>query len=59
MKEVIIILGLIIGVILLIVGNKIQTYKYLRIIGIIIILVCLVIEIPSFIKGLIDGLQGK
>ncbi|SHK70437.1 hypothetical protein SAMN02745163_04300 [Clostridium cavendishii DSM 21758] len=60
MKDIIIILGVIIGVVLFIVGKKSQTYKYLKIIGVIIIVVCLGIEIsPDFIRGFMNGLQGK
>lgn len=59
MKDIVIILGIIIGGILLIVGKKGQTHKHVKIIGIIIIVVCLGMVIPDFIKGFIDGVSGK
>jgi len=53
------ILALIIGVILLIVGKKTQIHKYSKNIGILIIVACLCMIMPDFIKGFIDGISGK
>ncbi|MDD3224788.1 MAG: hypothetical protein PHX70_08860 [Clostridium sp.] len=52
------ILGLIIGIILVIIGKKASVNKYVKIIGILIIIVCLCIVIPDFIKGFKDGFNG-
>ncbi len=59
MKAIIIILALIIGVILLIIGKKTQIHKYSKNIGILIIVACLCMVMPDFIKGFIDGISGK
>lgn len=63
MRDIILTVGLIIGVILLIGGKKTQIYKYIKIVGILIIAVCLVMIMPdlisSFIHGFRDGLSAK
>ncbi|ACA44937.1 hypothetical protein FDC22_12620 [Clostridium botulinum] len=58
MKDIIRILGLIIGVAMLIVGKKTKKYKYVNTIGKIIILVCLAMAVPDFIRGFIDGMTA-
>ena len=59
MMDIIIILALIIGVILIIVGKKTPIHKYLKNLGILIIVVCLCMAIPDFIKGFKAGISGK
>ncbi|EQB4338355.1 hypothetical protein ACYJ2U_000947 [Clostridium botulinum] len=58
MKDIIIILALIIGVFMLIVGKKTKKYKYVNAIGTFIILVCLAMAVPDFIRGFIDGMTA-
>ncbi|MCW6108914.1 hypothetical protein [Clostridium sporogenes] len=58
MKDIIIILALIIGVVMLIAGKKTQKYKYVNTIGKVIILVCLGMAVPDFIRGFIDGMTA-
>lgn len=58
MKDIIISLGLIIGVVMLIVGKKTKKYKYVNTIGKVIILVCLGMVVPDFIRGFIDGMTA-
>lgn len=58
MKDIVKILGLAIGIILLIVEKKRQTHKYVRIIEIIIIVACLGVGMPDFIKGFKEGWQS-
>ncbi|EJO5347781.1 hypothetical protein NRP93_001873 [Clostridium botulinum] len=58
MKDIIISLGLIIGVVMLVVSKKTKKYKYINAIGKVIILVCLVMAIPDFIRGCIDGMTS-
>ncbi|APF28113.1 putative membrane protein [Clostridium sporogenes] len=58
MKDIIISLGLIICVVMLIVGKKTKKYKYVNTIGKVIILVCLGMAIPDFIRGFIDGMTA-
>lgn len=55
MRDIIVILGLIIGAILIIAGKKTKLQKYTTIAGILVIAVCLVIVMPDIINGFIDG----
>ena len=50
-------IGLIGGIILIAVGRKSKIHKYLKITGIVIILVCVCLAAPSFIDGFIDGFR--
>ncbi|NFL57020.1 hypothetical protein FDB79_15965 [Clostridium botulinum] len=58
MKDIIIILALIIGVVMLVVGKKTKKYKYVNAIEKVIILVCLAMAVPDFIRGFIDGMTA-
>ncbi|HCL4547886.1 hypothetical protein EXM36_11535 [Clostridium botulinum] len=58
MKDIIIILALIIGDVMLVVGKKTKKYKYVNAIGKVIILVCLAMAVPDFIRGFIDGMTA-
>ncbi|APQ73786.1 hypothetical protein RSJ21_05755 [Clostridium botulinum] len=58
MKDIIIILALIIDVVMLVVGKKTKKYKYVNAIGKVIILVCLAMAVPDFIRGFIDGMTA-
>ncbi|MFV3010717.1 hypothetical protein ACLD43_03020 [Clostridium botulinum] len=58
MKDIIISLGLIIGVIMLIVSKKTKKYKYVNAVGTVIILVCLTMAAPDFLRGFIDGMKA-
>ncbi|AJD30787.1 MULTISPECIES: hypothetical protein [Clostridium] len=58
MKDIIISLGLIIGVVMLVVSKKTKKYKYVNAIGKVIILVCLAMAVPDFIRGFIDGMTA-
>lgn len=55
MQNIILILAIIAGIILFIVGKKKQEHKYMKILGLITILLCLIIIAPSFIRGFADG----
>lgn len=56
MKDIIIILGVIIGILLIITGKR-RTMDKLRIIGILLIAVCLIVVAPDAIRGFIDGVN--
>ncbi|WP_460263785.1 hypothetical protein [Clostridium sporogenes] len=43
---------------MLVVGKKIKKYKYVNSIGKVIILVCLAMAVPDFIRGFIDGMTA-
>ncbi|OPD37712.1 hypothetical protein AL714_06725 [Clostridium botulinum] len=58
MKDIIIIPALIIGDVMLVVGKKTKKYKYVNAIGKVIILVCLAMAVPDFIRGFIDGMTA-
>lgn len=55
MLDILTIIGLIIGITLIVVAKKENQPKYLKKVGMIIILACIAINIPSFISGFIDG----
>ncbi|KEI98961.1 hypothetical protein N496_05040 [Clostridium botulinum A2B3 87] len=58
MKDIIISLGLMVGIVMLIVGKKTKKYKYVNAIGTFIILVCLAMAAPDFLRGFIDGMTA-
>jgi len=58
MKDIIISSGLIIGVVMLVVSKKIKKYKHVNSIGKVIILVCLAMAVPDFLRGFIDGMTA-
>lgn len=55
MEDWISLIGLIAGIILIVAGKKSKIHKYLKITGIVIVLVCVCMSLPSFIEGFIDG----
>ncbi|EJP6473766.1 hypothetical protein NHI66_003133 [Clostridium botulinum] len=56
MKDFIIILGIIIGIVMFNISKKTKKYKHINSIGKFIIMICSIIAISSFIRGFIDGM---
>lgn len=55
MNDLILILGLLVGVIVLLISKKMKNNRVIKNIGIIIIVVCAVMSMPDIIKGFMNG----
>lgn len=55
MTDILLIVGVILGVVFLIIGIKKVKFKFFKLIGIVLILVSLIYVAPDFIRGFKEG----
>lgn len=57
MKDVLIVVGVVLGIILLIIGSKVKKNKGIKIAGIIMVLISIFIAAPDIVRGFMEGFR--
>ena len=57
MKDVIIVIGVVLGIILLVIGSKVKKNKGIKITGILMVSISIIIAAPDIISGFIEGFR--
>jgi hypothetical protein len=57
-KDIMVLIGLGLGIILILLGMKLKNVKALKVVGILMIIISLIIAAPDIISGFVDGFKN-